>query len=250
MVWPLAAEGAPAATETILPAAYHDRSAIDDRAVCDDNSGIGDRDVLRRQSGAIAPTTGKQVVSRCVVSCESPSDAGDEINRKSNPPSRHESGRVGSRLRRLALFCAVLVALRNHLDRENLVESLVIRHAVQGLLVRSTESNGNEIKGCGNFSQEFAISGNDLYAASSGGVNTALRIHGGSVAANCCKLALVGQRTIRLDIESDKASAATAATRRGLPHTWSCRLLARPVQRAAAAAQPPGRSRKVFSRRR
>ena len=73
---------------------------------------------------------------------------------------------MGSRLtERLALFRAVLVALRDHLDREDLIESLVVRHTVQGLLVRTTKSNGDEIEGCGNFTQELAISSNDLYAA-------------------------------------------------------------------------------------
>ena len=54
IVWPLAADGAPAATETILPAAHHDRAALDDGAVADDDPGVRDREVLRgeRRDGA------------------------------------------------------------------------------------------------------------------------------------------------------------------------------------------------------
>jgi hypothetical protein len=79
------------------------------------------------------------------------------------------------------LFRAVFVALRDQLDCENLVESLVVRNTVESLLVRSAKGGGNQIQWSRDFPKELSVGGKHLDAQSASRIHAALRIDGRAI---------------------------------------------------------------------
>ena len=93
-----------------------------------------------------------------------------------------------------SLFCAALVALRDHIDGEDFIESLVVGNAVKGFLVLAAERDRNEVQGCGDCPENLAIRANHLNSVCPrGGVDPALSINRSSVIAYHCELPLVRQ---------------------------------------------------------
>src|SRR5213594_1905850 len=80
-----------------------------------------------------------------------------------------------------ALFRAAFVTLRDHLDCEDLVESLVVRYAVERLLVRAAKCDGDEIDRRGDCAEDLAVRRDDMDVASLGSVEAAGRVNCGTV---------------------------------------------------------------------
>src|SRR5437773_6668924 len=105
-----------------------------------------------------------------------------------------------------ALFGSAFIALRDHLDREDLIESLVVGDAVERLFVRTAKGDSDEIDRRGDCAENLAVRADNLDVASRSRVDATRRVHSGTVAAHpLVKLALPGERTVGLDIEGHDA---------------------------------------------
>src|SRR5207248_3086199 len=95
----------------------------------------------------------------------------------------------------IALLGAAFVALRDHRDGEDLVESLGICHSIERLLVFAAESDSDEIQRCRDVAEHFAVRRDDRDAALAIGcrVNASRCVDGAAVAADHRELPLIGK---------------------------------------------------------
>src|SRR5262245_26906648 len=63
-----------------------------------------------------------------------------------------------------SLLRATFKALRDHIDREDLIESLIVGHTVQRLLVLTAECHCDEIQRRRNHAQKLALRGKDSHS--------------------------------------------------------------------------------------
>src|SRR5215471_17889271 len=82
------------------------------------------------------------------------------------------------------LLRAAFESLRNHRNREDLVEPLIVRNAVKRLLIRAAKRDGDEVDRRRDRAEVLPVRRKDLdsaHSAAGRGVNTALRVDGGAV---------------------------------------------------------------------
>src|SRR5690349_18918587 len=104
----------------------------------------------------------------------------------------------GSALPEVGLLRAAFVSLSDHLDREDLVESLVIGDAVECLLVGAAESNRDEIDRRWDSAEDLSVGTDDLNVLAGSRVYTAGGVYCCTVITDHGELALVGERTVGL----------------------------------------------------